>query len=48
MIHGGILGPGYTEENNPLSKGDLARLSFTVTMTPKSLVKDAKVLFKRR
>ena len=47
-IHGGLLGCGYTEDNCPLSPGDLARLSFTVTMTPKSLVKDPKILFKRR
>ena len=37
-IHGGRIGKGYTAENNPLNQGDFARLSFTVTMTPKSFL----------
>mmetsp|Transcript_1355 Transcript_1355/g.1771 ORF Transcript_1355/g.1771 Transcript_1355/m.1771 type:complete len:337 (-) Transcript_1355:39-1049(-) len=38
-IHGGIVGPGYTKDTCPLSEGDLARLSFTICMTPKSFAK---------
>ena len=43
VIHGGMLGQGYTIDNCPLSSGDLARLSFTISMTPKSFVKDPKI-----
>ena len=48
VIHGGGVGSGYSKDSYPLSKGDLARLAFTVTMTPKSYVSDPTVLFRRR
>ena len=48
VIHGGVVGSGYSKENCPFKDGDLARFAFTVTMTPKSFVKDQSVLYKRR
>lgn len=48
IVHGGSVGTGYTLMNNPLGAGDLARLAFTISYSPKSLVKDREVLYKRR
>lgn len=47
-IHGGRLGAGYKSPDEcPLGKGDFARLSFTICMTPKKLAPE-KVLEQRR
>lgn len=48
IVHGGKCGTGYSLTNNPLGTGDLARLSFTVSYSRKSQVKDPVVLYKRR
>lgn len=36
-IHGGVVGEGYgADQECPLGESDLARLSFTICMTPKA------------
>lgn len=46
-IHGGVVGPGYSEEHPPVTPCDFARLSLTICMTPKKWASD-KMLIKRR
>lgn len=49
LIHQGLIGEGYQKgENCPLGPGDLARLSLTVCMAPKSKISNPNVLVKRR
>jgi len=47
MVHGGKVGPGYTQENNPLGVDQFARLAFTVCMTPKDKA-DESIIKKRQ